>query len=320
MAMKKRYHTVNGMLIGETSNGVRRGYLPDALGSVVATVDSNGSIENTYRYKPYGSLLTKTGAGADPRFLWVGTSGSRFMATTYAEAYNRSRHFGCRSGCWGTVDRFWPAESPYAYSRGNPVTLTDPTGEQPQLPWPGFDGASCKGLPDIVKHETNDCMSKLCSRISDPWVAAQIIRCYGSNPHPQLLICIDKFCKSGTPIVCDDQCATSYQTECPCPDGTKITIPATEFGYNNCVRENDPGAQISLCLWWFTEYPKKCPGGNPLTRPHVVPGQPGSWALVVLHELVHLCGKCKVGPNHNDLINPISDCIAKVLGCPEKKK
>lgn len=87
MAMKKRYHTVNGMLVGETSNGVRRGYLPDALGSVVATVDNNGSIENTYRYKPYGSLLAKTGAAAEPRFLWCGTSGSRHGKLKRADSF-----------------------------------------------------------------------------------------------------------------------------------------------------------------------------------------------------------------------------------------
>ena len=52
-------------------------YLTDALGSVTATVDQSGTVQNTYRYKPYGDLLAKTGTGNDPKFLWVGSQGYR---------------------------------------------------------------------------------------------------------------------------------------------------------------------------------------------------------------------------------------------------
>lgn len=95
MAMKKRHHTVNGMLIGETSNGARRGYLPDVLGSVVATVDDNGSIENLYWYKPSGALLAKMGGEPDPKFLWVGEWGYRTDATTYIRAEHYSQQLTC---------------------------------------------------------------------------------------------------------------------------------------------------------------------------------------------------------------------------------
>ncbi len=36
----KCYHTVNGELRGETTSGVRTGYLTDVLGSVTATVNA----------------------------------------------------------------------------------------------------------------------------------------------------------------------------------------------------------------------------------------------------------------------------------------
>ena len=126
--MKKRYHTVNGMLIGETSNGVRRGYLPDALGSVVATVDDNGAIENTYRYKPYGGLLAKTGTAADPRFMWVGARGYRSTSTRSSELYVRKRHYASTNGAWTSVDPLWPVLEAYSYVSAKVATLVDPTG------------------------------------------------------------------------------------------------------------------------------------------------------------------------------------------------
>ena len=128
------YHTVNGMIIGETTNGVRRGYLPDALGSVVATVDDTGSIENTYRYKPYGSLLAKTGSGADPRFLHAGESGSRSTGLRYSEAYNRLRHLDYRNGRWTSIDPLWPSELAFIYGNQNPTTFSDPSGLRPCKP------------------------------------------------------------------------------------------------------------------------------------------------------------------------------------------
>jgi len=131
MAMKKRYHTVNGMLIGETTNGVRRGYLPDALGSVVATVDSNGAIENTYRYKPYGSLLAKTGTGEDPRFMWVGTLTYRSTRNAHSEYYVRHRHFQSASGSWSTADPRWLWVAPYVYCGNRLTTVTDRSGLRP---------------------------------------------------------------------------------------------------------------------------------------------------------------------------------------------
>lgn len=69
------YYSFSGEILGEETNGVRRDYLTDALGSVTATVTGAGAVENTYRYKPYGETLAKTGAGSDPKFLWNGTHG-----------------------------------------------------------------------------------------------------------------------------------------------------------------------------------------------------------------------------------------------------
>jgi len=122
------YDTVNGQLIGETTSGVRTEYLTDALGSVSATVNSSGEIVNTYRYKPYGQLLAKTGSGEDPRYLWTGNTGSRRTLVTYAEQYNQARHYGARQAGWTTVDPLWPTQLMFGYVWGNPTNYTDPSG------------------------------------------------------------------------------------------------------------------------------------------------------------------------------------------------
>ena len=43
------YQTVNGRLRSQTTGKQRRDYLTDALGSVTATVNASGAVENTYR-------------------------------------------------------------------------------------------------------------------------------------------------------------------------------------------------------------------------------------------------------------------------------
>jgi len=59
-------YTVDREIIGERTNAGRVNYATDALGSVTGTLVGD-ALQNTYAYKPYGALLAKTGAGADPK-------------------------------------------------------------------------------------------------------------------------------------------------------------------------------------------------------------------------------------------------------------
>ena len=122
------YHTVNGEIIGETTAGVRTDYLVDALGSVTGTVNQSGQVVNTYRYKPYGALLAKTGTGPDPKMGWVGTLGYRETGRRQSEAYVRARHYGTTAGVWTTTDPLWPLRAASSYVAGSPVALADPSG------------------------------------------------------------------------------------------------------------------------------------------------------------------------------------------------
>jgi len=120
------YITVEGMILGEVTNGVMRSYGTDALGSVVATY-TGGALGNTYRFKPYGSLLAKTGSAIDPFFLWNGASGYRSTGSGPSH-YVRSRHYSFNIRQWTTVDSFWPEEHAYVYAWDSPLIRNDPSG------------------------------------------------------------------------------------------------------------------------------------------------------------------------------------------------
>ncbi len=126
--MATNFITSHGMIWGEISDtGVTRSYGHDALGSVTETF-VNGALENTYRYKPFGGLLAKTGTAPDPSFLWNGGSGYRTTLLSYCETYVRRRHFSISSANWTTSDPLWPSENAYGYVRQSPVLLVDASG------------------------------------------------------------------------------------------------------------------------------------------------------------------------------------------------
>ena len=108
--------------------------LTDALGSVTATMDQNANVVNSYRYKPYGALLAKTGVGADPRFQWVGTQGYRQTQKKYSDLYVRARHDDTVTGRWTSCDivHIQRAQtSRVVYVFGSPVSLIDAAGRAP---------------------------------------------------------------------------------------------------------------------------------------------------------------------------------------------
>jgi len=163
MAMKVRYYGIEGELLGDSVAG---DYMRDALGSVVGTTSSTtGAVMNTYRFKPYGERLSKTGAATDPNFQWVGTYGYRETAIAHSKSYVRARHYAQEEGRWNTVDPLrsilqsiaggdgsirwaWLQATllPYHYSV-NPIQSVDFSGLDKQI-GPVPPGKSCKGVTD----------------------------------------------------------------------------------------------------------------------------------------------------------------------------
>jgi len=140
------YYAVDNDILGEkTTASSRIDYLTDALGSVTATLNQSAQVVNTYRYKPYGAQLAKTGTAADPAFTWVGAQGYRQTGRKYSDVYVRARHYSTALALWSTQDPLWPAEAAFAYALDNPITWYDGSGLNPTPPsddgppvgWPG---------------------------------------------------------------------------------------------------------------------------------------------------------------------------------------
>ena len=121
------YDTVDGVILGDSVHGT---YMRDALGSVTGTIP-NKVVANTYRYKPYGERMAKTGTAPDPSFQWNGTSGYRQTSISHSASYVRRRHLGLEEGRWTTVDPLWPIQASYTYVNNSPGSVFDFSGKAP---------------------------------------------------------------------------------------------------------------------------------------------------------------------------------------------
>jgi len=157
------YYSVDGEIYGERAGtGARTDYQRDALGSVTGTTDSAGVVVNTYRHKPYGTQLAKTGVGADPKFLWVGILGYRKHKLEVVDYYVRGRTYNPASATWVTkviLRYFLLGERSYTYAGNNPTTFTDKSGLAPcGRWWPLFSPCMTYpgGICEYAKHVQAD--------------------------------------------------------------------------------------------------------------------------------------------------------------------
>jgi RHS repeat-associated protein len=129
-----RYTTVDGEILAEKRSGARKWYVPDALGSTVALLDSGQALTDTFGYWPYGEERTRTGTTPTP-FRFAGTLGS--YRDTAGRAYVRLRQLNTGMGRWLSPDPivFDPATgSLYTYVFNNPTSWIDPAGAAPKPP------------------------------------------------------------------------------------------------------------------------------------------------------------------------------------------
>ncbi len=118
-----------GALVAQRGPSATHYYLVDALGSVVGLTDSSGSLAATYRYEPYGKLVSSTGSLSNPwRF-----AGGYFDSSTGFYKFG-TRYYDPNVGRWtqpdpvsGCIDQ--PESlNPYVYVNSNPVNATDESG------------------------------------------------------------------------------------------------------------------------------------------------------------------------------------------------
>jgi RHS repeat-associated protein len=153
-----RYTVVNGQVIAENRDGVRKTYVPDPSGSTIALLDDKQKITDTFSYSPFGELKSRTGTTPTP-FQYIGTKG--YYTDPNNRIYVRARTYQPNYARWMTVDPLWPGESAYGYARNNPVNLVDVSGLQtrrrrpPQpRPRPNCNGRDRNRPPQCSARET----------------------------------------------------------------------------------------------------------------------------------------------------------------------
>jgi RHS repeat-associated protein len=299
------YHTVNGRIRGETTDGVQTNYLCDALGSVVATTDSTATILDTFRYKPYGMLLSATSADSKVRFQWIGSRGYRYL--NRHEHYVRGRHLVPTIASWTTIDRFWPAFQAYVYASSSPTVFTDPTGQF--ITVDECDCTKCVGsipmhVPPLYPFQPR--VDDICRRARKCWKSsrcrenlAQCIKgcCYDSPD--SILAGIVTGCNSPTYEI---HIECSWDIKCLLPicahsgggtDRCNIEICST-LSRKNCDCLPGGGSYYERCRW------PSCAAD---------PDQP-SLTNTILHEMAHCAGyggdtEC----NGKSVGNCIADCF-----------
>jgi RHS repeat-associated protein len=132
MPMKKRFYHVEGQMVGCDEGGVRKDFLTDHLGSIIAEVDQDENVTYQARYSAYGQPTSSTGTGCG--FGWVGTHGYRETGLPHMSHYVRTRHYSQVTGNWSTVDPLWPGESAYGYVGGRVTIWSDYYGTQRGCP------------------------------------------------------------------------------------------------------------------------------------------------------------------------------------------
>lgn len=96
----------------------------DHAGSTIATTDTTGTRTSTWEYDPYGNITTHTGTTTTP-FLYTG----EYTDSDTKLIYLRARDYDPTTGAFLTRDPLEGATgTPYAYTNGNPLQMSDPTG------------------------------------------------------------------------------------------------------------------------------------------------------------------------------------------------
>ncbi len=130
--MKVRYTVFDGEIVEENRNGTIRDYLPDAIGSTVALLDSSQAKTDTFSYWPYGEIKARTGS-TSTAFCYVGARG--YFSDNGKRIYVRARYLNPVIGSWLTIDPLWPSRRRYTYCEDSPTSRIDPSGKQP---WPNL--------------------------------------------------------------------------------------------------------------------------------------------------------------------------------------
>jgi RHS repeat-associated protein len=123
----------NGLVSRVAAGGAKAYYNFDASANVVALTGAGGAILNSYRYLPFGSLLTSSETVANP-FQFDGQEGVR--ANGPGLHFMRVRFYVSVAGRFIQMDPvgIGGGLNLYAYAENTPVNESDPSGLKPTFP------------------------------------------------------------------------------------------------------------------------------------------------------------------------------------------
>jgi len=108
----------------------KRYYITDHLGSTRVVLDKVGSVRERYDYYPYGEKIPVTVASSgNTDYLYTGKESQN--ALFGINWYDSGARFQTTDGIFTGIDPLAEKNyhiSPYAYCKGNPVNVVDPTG------------------------------------------------------------------------------------------------------------------------------------------------------------------------------------------------
>lgn len=138
-------------LIAIKVSGVKKYYITDALGSVLALTDSSGNVTDTYEYNEYGELTASTGSSYNPyRFTgqqWDEDSELYYMGARF---YNQGTgRFTQRDHILG-ISRQPQTFNRYVYANNNPILKIDPNGRVAIISPPGSAPIINTAINDLV--------------------------------------------------------------------------------------------------------------------------------------------------------------------------
>lgn len=310
-----RYTVVEGEVLSENRNGVKRDYVPDPLGSTVALLDNTQTKTDTFTYWPYGEEASRTGTTATP-FRYVGTQG--YYRDSSSRTYVRARYLNTAQGRWMTQDpigfrgRDWNV---YNYSHNRPTVLVDYTGYL-------SIGSTCRSLGtarciharlQALQRMINSTCSSGILGFSDAqwkqiWACAKIRTGY-SPPSGVTWSTFKKCMKS--------YCSGGFKIECygPMSDPNGWCEPGT-CAYNTCDmdKRDDPNNAANIVICADMAIPCSTCIVNPvcgcetdIARCGGSRGHEG--VCLLLHEMVHGCGFCSGEDFDQEWADALACCI-----------
>jgi RHS repeat-associated protein len=128
------YGTLSRTDTSTTGNGAVQAYLPDALDSTLALVNSAGQVQTSYSYDLFGNTTSSAGAGDPNPLRYTGLISGPVMPAGLQD--NNARDYSPATGQFISVDPTGAAGSGdnlYQYAGGDPVDNSDPSGLQWQI-------------------------------------------------------------------------------------------------------------------------------------------------------------------------------------------